>query len=215
MNNLKYGRSMEEEAEEEMTLPIIIQTSMPDSAMIMGSGSQQTRQGNRIYFYDEVDRHSTLRLIQDIKHTTSELTLHSARFEQDPPPINLHIQSGGGHLLSGLAAADYIKKNPLWINTIVDGYAASAATLMSVMGDHRQITENSYMLIHQLSTMFWGTYENQKDEMQNSDKFMQSCIKIYEERTKLSKKKLEKLLKHDLWLSAKECLKYGLVDEIV
>jgi ATP-dependent protease ClpP protease subunit len=43
---------------------------------------------------------------------------------------------------------------------------------------------------------------------------MNKITKIYKKYSKLTPKKLEKLLKHDLWLDAKKSIKYGLVDEL-
>ena len=39
-------------------------------------------------------------------------------------------------------------------------------------------------------------------------------ISFYKENTKIPKKELQELLKHDLWLNAEKALKYGLVDSI-
>jgi len=61
----------------------------------------------------------------------------------------------------------------------------------------------------------WGKYEEFKDEMENLDKLMKIIKKIYLEKTKLSSKKLDQILKRDLIFNAKECLKYGLVDKII
>jgi len=38
---------------------------------------------------------------------------------------------------------------------------------------------------------------------------------IYKEDTRLPMKKLDEILKHDIWFTAKECLEYGLVDHII
>jgi ATP-dependent protease ClpP protease subunit len=44
---------------------------------------------------------------------------------------------------------------------------------------------------------------------------MTSIKDIYKTYTKMPMKKLDEILKHDLWLTAKECLEYGMVDEII
>ena len=44
---------------------------------------------------------------------------------------------------------------------------------------------------------------------------MKKIKNIYEEYTLIPKRKLNEILKHDLWWDAKTCLEYGLVDEIV
>ena len=38
---------------------------------------------------------------------------------------------------------------------------------------------------------------------------------LYKSYTKLPAKKLDEILKHDLWFDAKTCLEYKLVDEII
>ena len=75
--------------------------------------------------------------------------------------------------------------------------------------------KHSYMLIHQLSSGMWGKYQEMKDEMDNCDRLMEAIKRIYEEHTKVPKKEMDKILKHDLWWDAETCLKYGLVDEII
>lgn len=99
--------------------------------------------------------------------------------------------------------------------TIVDGCCASAATFLSIVGTKRRINKHSFMLIHQLSSMFWGKYDEFEDNKVNLDKLMETIKGIYREYTKLPDEEIEKILKHDLWLSAEKCLEYGLVDEVI
>jgi ATP-dependent protease ClpP protease subunit len=96
-------------------------------------------------------------------------------------------------------------KSEVPVVSVIEGCAASAATIMSVVASHRQINKHAYMLIHQLSSGMWGKYHEQKDTMENNDRLMK----------KIPKKELNNLLKHDLWWDAETCLKYGLVDEII
>ena len=133
----------------------------------------------------------------------------------DPGKIYLHINSYGGSVFAGFSSVDYIINSPVPVVSVIEGCAASAATIMSVVASHRQINKHAYMLIHQLSSGMWGKYQEQKDAIANSDRLMEMIINIYEEHTKIPKKELNKLLKHDLWWDAETCLKYGLVDEII
>jgi ATP-dependent Clp protease protease subunit len=70
-------------------------------------------------------------------------------------------------------------------------------------------------LIHQLSSGFWGKFSEIEDEMKNLKKLTKMIKEVYLENTKITKKQLDKMLKHDLWLNAEEALEYGLVDEII
>jgi ATP-dependent protease ClpP protease subunit len=71
------------------------------------------------------------------------------------------------------------------------------------------------MLIHQLSSSFWGKYEEFEDEKKNLDLMMRMIRSIYSARTSIPMRELDGLLKRDLMLDARKCLKWGLVDEIV
>jgi ATP-dependent Clp endopeptidase proteolytic subunit ClpP len=171
---------------------------------------------NTIYFYSEVKRTEILKLNKCITQLSDKLIHHAHTLRMPaPPPIYLHINSYGGSIFAGMSALDYIKASKVPVHTTVDGCAASAATLMSIVGAHRSIQKNSHMMIHQLSSMNWGTFEQIKDDIKNSELLMKKIKEIYSEHTKIPKRKLSQLLKHDLWWDAETCLKYGMVDEIV
>jgi len=171
---------------------------------------------NRIYYYSEVSRQKVLDLNKSLNNLNDNL-LNQAQLLSLPQPANiyLHVNSFGGSVFSGLAAVDYVKSCEVPVYTVVEGCAASAATLFSVVGTHRQIRSNSFMLIHQISSGMWGKYEELKDSIDNCDLFMGIIKDIYHEHTKIPKKKLNEILKHDLWFDAETCLEYGLVDEII
>ena len=77
------------------------------------------------------------------------------------------------------------------------------------------MTESSFILIHQLSSSFWGKYEEFEDEKKNLDLMMDSIRTIYRARTSIPAGELDRLLKRDLLLDSAECLRWGLVDRIV
>ena len=173
---------------------------------------------NRIYFYSEIDRETVLNLNRHLRSKQND-ELYRRQIEESDAitPIFLHIQSFGGSIFAGLAAMDQVlqirKKVP--IHTIIDGCAASAATFVSVVGTKRYMNPNAFMLIHQLSSAMWGKYSEFQDEMANLDRLMLKIREIYGQYTTFPVDKLDGILKHDLWIGPKECLKYGLVDEIL
>ena len=173
---------------------------------------------NRIYYYSMVNRPKVLKLNKSIQNLDNHLACRAVTFGPGHPgndTIRLHINSYGGSVFAGLSAVDYILKSRAGVETIVEGCAASAATLMSVVGSKRYIRENSCMLIHQLSGHMWGKFEEMKDDMKNSEMLMEKIKNIYRKHCKIPEDVLENILKHDIWWDAETCLKYGLVDEII
>ena len=171
---------------------------------------------NKIYYYSSVNRDSAVELNKKIGEIESKsLTLCNTLDLDQPPTCRIYINSGGGSVVSGISSMDTILRTKVPIHTYVDGFAASAATFLSVVGNYRFMSRNSYMLIHQLSSSFWGTYSNFEDEKQNLDLMMKTIKNVYKKYTKVPMKKLDEILKHDLMWDAETCLKYGLIDEII
>jgi len=170
---------------------------------------------NRIYYYVGVTHSSILDLTEQIQIVTKKMKVLGIENEVDPPPVILHIGSYGGSVFAGFAGMDMIKSNSIPIHTIIDGAAASAATLLSVVGYKRSIRKNAYMLIHQLSAGMYGKFEELKDAVENYNKLMTTIKQTYIDHARIPKDQLDEILKHDFWLTATESLKFGLVDEII
>ena len=169
---------------------------------------------NHIYFYSNVSIKSILELTNIIKKLTKDLLVLNIQFDTDVE-IWLHINSGGGDVFAVLSCIHLIENNKININTIVEGQACSAATILSMIGKTRQITQNSYMLIHNISSGFWGKMHEFEDEMKNLKLLTKDIRKMYNKYTNINTRQLDQLLKKDLLLNAKTCLSYGLVDDII
>ena len=172
-------------------------------------------QDNKIYFYAGVNRNACVELNKKIGELESKSLTLSKTLGILPPSIKVFINSGGGSIVSGIASMDTILRCKVPVETYVDGFSASAATFLTVVGEKRYMSRNSYMLIHQLSSNFWGTYANFDDEKKNLDLMMKTIKDIYKKYTKLPMKELDQMLKHDLMWDAETCLNYGMIDEII
>ena len=167
-----------------------------------------------ITFYSDISTQSCVSLTQAIKsmhQQSKELEIiYSTRL-----PIKLHMQSLGGELMPSFYVCDLIQSIDTPIHIYIDGYVASAASLISVCGDKRYITPHSTMLIHQLKSSSTGKFNEMKDELNNLNFFMNNLKDIYLDHSRMKENELDELLKTDLWLPAKKCLSLGLVDEII
>ena len=172
-------------------------------------------QENKIYYYSSVNRDSAVELNKKIAELESKSLSLSHSLDIETPPVKIMINSGGGSIVAGISSMDTIIRSKVPIHTYVDGFAASAATFLSVVGTHRLMSRNSYMLIHQLSSSFWGTYANFEDEKQNLDLMMKTIKEVYKKYTKVPMKELNSILKHDLLWDAQKCLDMGMIDQII
>ena len=169
-------------------------------------------EGSDVFIYCDVSQDSILDLCSVMKKLERELFagLYTLGIYDMVPTINLHIQSDGGDLNAGLGCMDFRRRLKARVVTIAEGMCASAATFLFLGGDERIVTQNSYILIHQLGWEVWGKDENMKDEMKFCDQLMKQMKKIYLRETSIPESKLDRLMKRDLYMSYKKCVRYGL-----
>jgi ATP-dependent Clp endopeptidase proteolytic subunit ClpP len=172
---------------------------------------------NNVYFYNDITKRTILNLTEELVKLEKELlTMQNDYHLEECPKIFLHINSNGGDAFAGLSAMSMIQNLKVPVVCIADGVVASAATflLLGATGG-RMIRKNSCILIHQIRTEFWGKYAELQDELKNSKNIMKSITKIYQKKSTLPKEKIDNLLKKEIYLTDKRCLRYGLVDSII
>lgn len=169
---------------------------------------------NHIYFNDDITFESVRNVCQTIMETEKRLQIMSIKMGIEPPPIYLHLTTNGGSIHAAMTCIDCIQSRKVPVYTIVEGFVASAGTLISIHGKRRLMTPNSYMLIHQLRSELWGKMQDIEDEHLNLKKLHSHIIQMYNTQSKLSKVELGNVLKREIEWNSKECLKHGLVDEL-
>jgi hypothetical protein len=175
-------------------------------------------QGSDVFFHCEVCEMTVLELNMKIKKLEVELLMKHLELGLDhiKPEIRVWIRSDGGDMHSGLSAMDCLRSmNRVKVRTIADGVCASAATFVLLGGRTRHMTENSYILIHQLNMDgSWGKFEDFKDQMENLERFMKRFRDIYLNETLVPEHRLKKLLKRDIYMDSKKCMKYDIIDSV-
>lgn len=167
-----------------------------------------------IHYYSPVSTDSCMKLTQILQNMDKQ----SKQLEIDlnfRPPIKLHMQSLGGELLPAFFVCDLIQNLDTDVHIYIDGYVASAASLIAICGDKRYMTLHSTMLIHQIKSSSAGKFNEMKDEMDNLNFFMNNLREIYLTNTNIDEIELNKLLETDIWLPSKKCIDLGFVDEII
>jgi len=175
-----------------------------------------TRKHNQIHFYADVNKKTCHRLIQLLEDANDELAEIDRKYgsKNSKNKIFLFINSDGGCVHSALSVVDRILQSEYEIVSIVEGVAASAATIISMVCHHRYIQPNAQMLIHELSSSCWGKFHEMKEEVDNLDKLHKSLVLLYKKYTSLNKRELDKILLHDYMWTAKESKQKGFVDNI-
>ena len=170
--------------------------------------------GNELLFYGDVDRENTLEFVEKFKKLEIELLKKMAELVGYEPMIRVHIMSEGGDVYAGLNIMNVLERSRVKVVTIAQGACCSAATFVLLGGKERRMGKNAYILIHQISTEMWGSFNDLKHELKSTDKLMKMLNDMYLSKTKIPEAKFKSLMKKDIYLPPDKCLKYGIVSEI-
>lgn len=200
-----------------------------DAALMLDNMKHNIRViDNTVYFNDAITHETVFRLNFTLRKLEKSILARSACLADllgaEPEaagkfaattPVHLHVTSYGGLIDAAFSAVDCIKGLKVPVVTVVDGYVASAGTLITLAGTKRQMLPNAKLLIHQLRTGMWGKFAELTEQYDNSKKTMDHLSAFYVAHTKIKRKRLDKLLKKDVDWDATECLAHGVIDEIV
>jgi ATP-dependent protease ClpP protease subunit len=73
------------------------------------------------------------------------------------------------------------------------------------------MNKHAFVLVHQLSTGFFGKYNELRDEMKTCKKIMRTLKSVYLKETKIPKEKLAEFMKKDVYLGYEECITFEIV----
>ncbi|MFD5264419.1 head maturation protease, ClpP-related [Bacillus wiedmannii] len=128
--------------------------------------------------------------------------------------IHVHINSGGGSAFDGVAICNQLKQHSAEIIVHIDGWAASAASVIAMAGDKIIMPSNTMMMIHQASTFEYGNADLFEKTARDLRKIDSALAASYKKRFVGTDEELKQLLKDETWLTAEEAVALGLADEI-
>lgn len=130
--------------------------------------------------------------------------------------VTVRINSGGGDVFAAHAIHNQLVAYKGRVTVVIDGLAASAATIIAVAGDRIIMPSNALFMIHNPAiglSDYYGADELLKAaEALNTIK--DSIVAAYRKRCKASAEELAAMMDAETWMGAAECLEKGFVDEI-
>ena len=130
----------------------------------------------------------------------------------DVDELEVHVNSPGGAVWDGIAIMNSLKKHRARVTVIVDGLAASAASIVAMAGDEVVMAEGSQMMVHQASGGAWGNAETMRDMVGILDKIDVSMAAIYARRAGGTRASWLDVMRAETWYTAEEAVEAGLAD---
>lgn len=131
----------------------------------------------------------------------------------DISKITIRINSVGGDVFESQAIYSYLRTHKAEKIVRIDGLAASGASIVAMAGDRIIMPENAMMMIHNPSTIVWGTATDMRDVADMLDKVRDTLTAVYRGKTGLDASKLEQMMEDETWMTATDALELGFCDE--
>lgn len=157
-----------------------------------------------ILLYDEIGSYGV-----DAKTFAAQLA------EITAPTITLRINSPGGDVFDGLAMYASLRSHPATISTVVDGLAASAASIVALAGTKVNMAENALLMIHKAWSIALGNADDFKSAAAVLDKIDGQLAAIYVAKSGKPLAQVQAAMAAETWYTADEAKNFGLIDAVI
>jgi ATP-dependent Clp protease protease subunit len=156
----------------------------------------------------------------DVNEASANIVVAQLLFLQAEDPkkdIYFYINSPGGSVYDALAIYDTMQYITNDVSTVGIGVQASAAAILLSSGakGKRFLLPNSTVMIHQPSSGTRGKVTDQEIDLRESLRIKKLIENIMVKNTGQKTDKIHVDMERDLWMTAQEAKKYGLVDDVI
>ena len=138
--------------------------------------------------------------------------------EEGGGTVMIRINSDGGDVFEASAIMNSIqlrREKGVKFTAMVDGIAASAASLVACACDEVAMSEMGMIMIHCGSTFVFGGVDELRSATQFLESLNDSASGVYAKRTGKSKAEMLELMGSETYMNAQESLEAGFADVIV
>ena len=128
--------------------------------------------------------------------------------------IRLHINSPGGLVTEALAILNSLRQHEARVVAIVDGIAASAASVIACASDELVMCRNTELMIHDARAIAIGPASTMREAAARLDKVSDNLAAIYADRTGAPQDEMRTAMLAETWYSAEEAVAAGLADRV-
>ncbi len=130
--------------------------------------------------------------------------------------IVVRINSGGGDVFAANAIYCLLKDHEAKITVKIDGWAASAATVIAMAGDSIEIPASAIFMVHDPKTVLCGAFSKEECEAQakSIETVKNSIVESYATKTGKSHEELSQIMSNETWYTGQEAVDAGFCDVV-
>ena len=125
-------------------------------------------------------------------------------------PLLVRINSPGGDVFDAIAIASLLSEWPHQVDTQVDGLAASAASVIAMYGNERQMAEGAMLMIHNPWTLALGDVNEMRRQAALLEQIGDQIAGIYARRSDLDVAQAKAAMDAETWYTAEDAVAAGM-----
>ena len=133
----------------------------------------------------------------------------------DGKKVTVRINSPGGDVFDGIAIYNQLVQHNGGVDVIIDGIAASAASIIAMAGDSIKMAETSQLMIHDAWTVAMGNEQVLREIADVLEKIDDQIAGVYAARTGRRKKTWRDIMNKDSYFGPEEAVEANLADGII
>ena len=129
--------------------------------------------------------------------------------------VTVRMNSGGGDAFEGVAIMNVLRSHPGEVTVIVEGLAASAASVIAVGGASRLVMRvGAELMLHDAWTFADGNAADLEKLAADLERTSQSMSEIYADKAGTTPDVMRQMMRDETWFSAQEAVDAGLADAV-
>jgi ATP-dependent protease ClpP protease subunit len=129
-------------------------------------------------------------------------------------PLTVRVNSPGGSVFEASAMLQALDEHTKPVSAVVDGVAASAATMILMGAKKIKVASNALLMIHEAQILTSGRASELRTMADALDKMNEQLVASYRRRSPLSEADLKEKMAAETWMSGQEAVAFGFADEV-
>lgn len=138
----------------------------------------------------------------------------AAQLEDVRGALDVHINSGGGDVFDGIAISQAIRAHKGKVTTVVDGIAASIASVIAQAGGQRVVQPGAMVMIHDAFGACIGNAAEMTKMAETLGQVSDNIAGIYASRAGGTAESWRDSMRAETWYTADEAVAAGLADRV-
>lgn len=131
--------------------------------------------------------------------------------------LTVKLNSCGGDLYTGIAIHNAIKALSAHVTVVVEGIAASAASVIMCAGDTVQVYPGSLVMIHEpaCTVIDYCNRDDLKQVIKMLEAGIDATAAIYNQKTGIEVETLKSMMHKETWMTGQEAIDKGFANELI